>query len=256
MVVKIMSRYIDIFVASDEPTAQFADSLEALLGRKLSPVDDRGDEVLYLYSGEYKWFDVCKGMLERHPEYGYQLYVGRGHHDIGDRLRVNFAWWLTERLSTRYRIILEDNQSGVSLKLQPPEAPPDGILEQIVKSTTGDAATIFVASAEAPDNFIDSLARLLDMEAHKGSRPRSPVIAVMVGEAVRMRVETHDYENVLALPLTDYRYCIDLDPLDAPSVFEHLKTSGRYRLLWLKNLERVVNVYDPAPERLKDTETK
>jgi hypothetical protein len=244
-----VSRYIDIFVASDETPEQFAASLESLLKRHIERVTDRGEEVLYLYSGDYKWFDICRGMLDRHPDYGYQLYVGRGHHDIGDRLRANFAWWIMERLSTRYAVILEDNQSRISICLETGESAPKGVLRNIAHAGGGDIATIFASSSETPEQFVGSLARLLDMEAHLGSRPRSPVIAVMVGEAVRMRVETHDYEDVLDLHLSRYRYCIDLDPLDAGGVFARLKASERYRLLWLENLEHPVDVYDPASER-------
>jgi len=244
-----VSRYLDIFVASDEDPARFAASLETHLKLSLERVTDRGEEVLYLYSGEYKWFDVCRGMLDRHPNYAYQLYVGRGHHDVGDRLRANFALYIIERLAPHYPLIFEDNVSGVSLTFQRGDMPPSGVLAKVTQAGAGDVATIFAASDDSPVEFAESLAEILHMEAHISSRARSPVIAVMVGEAVRIRVEEHDYEDAAGLSLRAMRYCIDLDPLDAAGVFSQLKASRRYRLLWLQNLETIVDQYDPALER-------
>ncbi|MDX2163764.1 MAG: hypothetical protein SF162_20785 [bacterium] len=242
-----MSRYIDLFIRSDETHEVLAERLQAALQRRLQRVTDRGADVLYLYSGRYKWFDVCAGMLDRHPTYGYQLYVGRGHHDIGDRLRINFAWSIFEKLSALYPLIFEDNLSGVSLHAEPGSPPPVGVLNSLVQAGAGEVATIFAASRQSPSTFCHALGRLLHMEAHTSTRAHSPVIAVLVGEAVRMRVEVHDYEDTDGLSLKPYRYVIDLDPLDAPQVYARLKTSGRYGLLWLRNLAEVVDSFEPAP---------
>ncbi|MFN8527969.1 MAG: hypothetical protein U0670_05105 [Anaerolineae bacterium] len=241
-----MSRYIDLFVRSNESEALFAQRLEAILNRKLERVTDRGEDVLYLYSGPYKWFDVCAGLLDRHPEYGYQLYVGRGHHDVGDRLRINFAWSIFEKLSAHYPMIFEDSLSGLSQPAQPGFPPPFALLGSLVQAGAGEVATIFAASTESPVAFTASLGSLLHMEVHMGSRAHSPVIAVMVGEAVRMRVELHDYEDTAGLFLSPYRYCIDLDPLDAQTVYDKLRESGRYRLLWVQNLMTTITTYEPA----------
>jgi len=62
---------------------------------------------------------------------------------------------------------------------------------------------------------------------------------------VRLRVEMHDYENTAGLALSPYRYCIDLDPLDARALFDKLKAAARYRLLWVQNLASVVDEFEP-----------
>lgn len=235
-----VSRYIDLFIQSEQPHEPFAAQLTRILRRRLQRVTDRGAQVLYLCSERYKWFDVCQGMLDRHPEYGYQLYVGRGHHDVGDRLRVNFAWSILEKLAAHYPIIFEDSLSGVSIHAAPGIMLDADALAAMTRASAGDVATIFAASPESPSTFTRSLEKLLHMEAHSSTRNHSPVMSVMVGEAVRLRVEMHDYEDVAGLSLAGYRYCIDLDPLDAPQVFETLKAARRYRLLWLENLAHVV----------------
>ncbi len=240
-----VSRYIDLFTKSDETPETFAASLEQILGRRLHRVTDRGDDVLYLYSGAYKWFDVGAGVLDRHPDYGFQIYIGRGHHDVGDRLRVNFAWSILEKLTPCYALIMEDNLSGVQIISRPGQPLSTAPLSVLVQTGAGEVATIFAASPEPPPVFVHSLSRILTMEAHSSTRTHSPVLAVMVGEAVRLRVEEHDYEDTAGLRFSDYRYCIDLDPLDAAGVYERMRAVGRYRLLWVKNLAETVAVHEP-----------
>ncbi len=240
-----VSRYIDLFTKSEETPEAFAKSLEQILGRRLQRVTDRGEDVLYLYSGAYKWFDVGAGVLDRHPDYGFQVYIGRGHHDVGDRLRVNFAWSILEKLAPCYPLIFEDNLSGIQIINRPGQPLPSAQFSTLVQAGAGEVATIFTASPEPPPVFVHSLSRILTMEAHSSTRSHSPVLAVMVGEAVRLRVEEHDYEDTAGLHVSTYRYCIDLDPLDAAGVFERMRAAGRYRLLWVKNLAETVTVYEP-----------
>jgi len=223
----------------------FAERLASILHRRLQRVTDRGAEVLYLCSERYKWFDVCQGMLDRHPAYDYQLYVGRGHHDVGDRLRVNFAWSIVEKIAAHYPIIFEDSLSGFRIDAAPGITLPSDGLATMIRASAGDVATIFAASAESPSTFTRSLERLLHMESHNSTRNHSPILSVMVGEAVRLRVEMHDYENTAGLALSPYRYCIDLDPLDARALFDKLKAAARYRLLWVQNLASVVDEFEP-----------